>query len=327
MSYTHFIKEIGRGAEGSRNLSIEDARQLYGAMLDGGVSDLELGAILIALRMKGESDDEMVGFLAAAGERVSALRAPAGRLRPVVIPSYNGARKSPNLTPLLAMLLQRFGVPVIVHGLLEGYGRVTSGHIFRELGIQPCASAIAAQQAIDEKGLAFVPLSVIAGGLSDLLSRRAVLGLRNTAHSLVKMLDPFRGQGLILAAATHPAYMDMMRTVFARVGSHVLLFRATEGEPFANPKRRPRIEHLHDGACDLLFEAEHDSLKSLPQLPESAEAKPTVDWMRAVLDGHSPLPQPLANQLACCLYASGYAEDFNQAKAVVALEANGLMSG
>ena len=327
MSYTHFIKEIGRGAEGSRNLSIEDARQLYGAMLDGGVSDLELGAILIALRMKGESDDEMVGFLAAAGERVSALRAPAGRLRPVVIPSYNGARKSPNLTPLLAMLLQRFGVPVIVHGLLEGYGRVTSGHIFRELGIQPCASAIAAQQAIDEKGLAFVPLSVIAGGLSDLLSRRAVLGVRNTAHSLVKMLDPFRGQGLILAAATHPAYMDMMRTVFARVGSHVLLFRATEGEPFANPKRRPRIEHLHDGACDLLFEAEHDSLKSLPQLPESAEAKPTVDWMRAVLDGHSPLPQPLANQLACCLYASGYAEDFNQAKAVVALEANGLMSG
>jgi anthranilate phosphoribosyltransferase len=43
-----------------------------------------------------------------------------------------------------------------------------------------------------------------------------------------------------------------------------------------------------------------------------------------VLDGHSPLPQPLANQLACCLYASGYADDFNQAKAIVAVEANGV---
>lgn len=324
MSYAHYIKEIGRGAEGSHDLSSDDARQLYGAMLDGGVSDLELGAILIALRMKGESNDEMVGFLAAIGERLNALRAPAGRVRPIVIPSYNGARKSPNLTPLLAMLLQRFGVPVVVHGLIEGYGRVTSGHIFRELGIMPCATAGAAQQAIDEKGLAFVPLSVIASGLSDLLSRRAVLGLRNSAHSLVKMLDPFRGQGLILAAATHPAYMDMMREVFSQLGSHALLFRATEGEPFANPKRRPRIEHLHDGECELLFEAEHDSLKSLPQLPEVAEARATVEWMRNVLDGHSPLPQPLANQLACCLYASGYADDFNQAKAIVAVEGNGL---
>lgn len=324
MSFAHYIKEIGRGAAGSRDLSIEDARQLYGAMLDGGVSDLELGAILIALRMKGESNDEMVGFLAATEERVSPLYAPPSRVRPVVIPSYNGARKSPNLTPLLAMLLQRFGVPVVVHGLLEGYGRVTSGHIFRELGIMPCASASAAQQAINEKGLAFVPLSALAGGLADLLSKRAVIGLRNSAHSLVKMLDPFRGQGLILAAATHPAYMDMMREVFGQIGTHALLFRATEGEPFANPKRRPRIEHLHDGACDVLFEAEHDSLKALPQLPEEAEAKATAEWMRAVLDGHSPLPQPLANQLACCLYASGYADDFNQAKAIVAVEGNGL---
>jgi anthranilate phosphoribosyltransferase len=324
MSYAHLIKEIGRGAEGSRDMSCADAQQLYGAMLDGGVPDLELGAILIALRMKGESNDEMVGFLAAASERTSILHAPAGRVRPIVIPSYNGARKSPNLTPLLAMLLQRFSVPVVVHGLLEGYGRVTSGHIFRELGIMPCASAGAAQQAINSKGLAFVPLSAIAGGLADLLSKRAILGVRNSAHSLVKMLDPFAGRGVIMAAATHPAYMDMMRAVFGQIGAHALLFRATEGEPFANPKRRPRIEHLHDGACDLLFEAEHDSLKSLPQLPDDSAAKATVDWMRSVLDGHSPLPQPLANQLACCLYASGYADDFNQAKAIVALEGNGL---
>ena len=40
----------------------------------------------------------------------------------------------------LALLLQRFGVPVLVHGLIEGYGRVTSAHIFRELGVLPVAS-------------------------------------------------------------------------------------------------------------------------------------------------------------------------------------------
>ena len=119
MNFAQFIKEIGRGAEGAKDLTREEARQLYGAMLDGGVPDLELGAILIALRMKGETNDEMAGFLAAAQERLQALHVPAGRIRPVVIPSYNGARKGANLTPLLALLLQRFGVPVLVHGLLD----------------------------------------------------------------------------------------------------------------------------------------------------------------------------------------------------------------
>ncbi len=327
MNYTHIIREIGRGSAGARDMSREEAQLLYGAMLDGGVPDLELGAIAIALRMKGESNEEMVGFLSAARERLHSLRRPQGRIRPVVIPSYNGARKSANLTPLLALLLQRFGVPVLVHGLIEGYGRVTSAQIFREFSLGsllPCTSHAQAQQAMDEHGLAYVPLSVLSPGLNDQLALRARLGLRNSAHSLVKMIDPFKGEGLMLAAATHPDYIDTMRDVLSAVGTRALLLRGTEGEPFANPKRRPRIEHLHDCVADVLFEAEHDSLKTLPHLPETCDAKATVDWMRRVLAGEYPLPQPLANQLACCLYASGYADDFNQAKAIVAVEGNGM---
>lgn len=324
MSFAHYIKEIGRGAEGSRDLPFDEARQLYGAMLDGGVPDVELGAILIALRMKGESPEEMRAFLTAASERINSLHPPSSHPRPVVIPSYNGARKGPNLTPLLALLLQRFGIPVLVHGPLEGYGRVTSAHIFRELGIMPCTSVTAAQHTLEDKGLAFVPISAIAPGLSHLLSLRSRLGVRNSAHSLVKMFDPFRGAGLLLGAATHPPYLETMREIFLQMDIHALLLRATEGEPFANPKRRPRIEHLHDGRCDMLFEAEHDSLKYLPHLPDSADARNTAEWMRKVLDAHAPLPLPLANQLACCLYASGYADDFNQAKAIVAVESSAL---
>ena len=190
MSYGHYIKEIGRGAQGARDLSQEDARQLYAAMLDGGVPDLELGALILGLRVKGESLDEMLGFLAATDERTHQFEMPHGRGRPVVLPTYNGARKEANLTPLLALLLQRFGVPVLVHGLLEGYGRVTSAHVFRELGLMPCASHSAVQQAMDGYGVAFVPLNVLSPGLHNLLSLRSRLGLRNSAHSNVaEMFD------------------------------------------------------------------------------------------------------------------------------------------
>lgn len=326
MNYAHFIKELGRGREGASNLSLEDAKQLYGAMLDGGVPELELGAIAIALRVKGETFDEVIGFMSASNERINSLQIPQGRFRPVVIPSYNGARKGVNLTPLLAMLLRRYSIPVLIHGLIEGYGRVTTAQVFREFGLIPCASKAQAQQSIDDSGLAYVPLSVISPGLNMQLALRSRLGLRNSAHSLVKMLDPFGGQGLLLAAATHPDYLDSMREVLSAFGSHAVLLRGTEGEPFANPKRRPRIEYLHDGTVELLFEAEHDSLKALPHLPETCDAKTTADWMRRVLAGEIALPAPIANQLACCLYGCGYADDFNQAKAIVAVEGSGQHS-
>ena len=326
MNYAHFIRELGRGRAGASNLSLEEAQQLYGAMLDGGVPELELGAIAIALRVKGETFDEMIGFMSASNERVHSLKIPQGRYRPVVIPSYNGARKGVNLTPLLAMLLRRYSVPVLIHGLIEGYGRVTTAQIFREFGLIPCSSKAQAQQSIDEDGMAYVPLSVISPGLNTQLALRSRLGLRNSAHSLVKMLDPFGGQGLLLAAATHPDYLDSMREVLSAFGSHAILLRGTEGEPFANPKRRPRIEYLHDGAVELLFDAEHDSLKALPHLPETCDAKTSADWMRRVLAGDISLPAPISNQLACCLYGCGYAEDFNQAKAIIAVEGSGQHS-
>ena len=321
MNFAHFIREIGRGKEGARDLEFAEAQQLYGAMLDGGVSDVELGAIMIALRMKGEAIEEMAGFMAAVNERLYALDCPRDRIRPGVIPSYNGARKGANLTPLMAMLLQRFGIPVLVHGPIEGYGRVTSAQILREFGILPVTSRVQANQQLKDGQLTFVPSSVISPGLAQLLALRGRLGLRNSAHSLVKMIDPFAGRGLVLAAATHPEYLEMMRELLAKLGVSALLLRATEGEPVANPKRRPRIEYLHDGAVDLLFEAEHDSLKSLPHLPEDCDVRSTVDWMRAILSGVHAIPAPLANQLACCLYATGYAEDFNPAKAIVAVDA------
>ena len=67
-----FIKEIGRGKKGARSLSRDDARELYAAMLDGRVSDLELGGIMLAMRFKGESVEayrQTVGDLRAAAER------------------------------------------------------------------------------------------------------------------------------------------------------------------------------------------------------------------------------------------------------------------
>ena len=66
MSIATYIKEIGRGKEGARTLTQEQAHDLMSQVLDGRVTDLEIGAFAIAMRIKGETTDELAGFLQAA---------------------------------------------------------------------------------------------------------------------------------------------------------------------------------------------------------------------------------------------------------------------
>lgn len=106
-------------------------------MLNGEVPDLELGGVLIALRIKGEGEAEMLGFYEAMQNHTIKLTPPAGKPMPIVIPSYNGARKQANLTPLLAILLHKLGFPVVVHGVSEDPTRVLTETIFELMGITP----------------------------------------------------------------------------------------------------------------------------------------------------------------------------------------------
>ena len=324
MSIARFIKDIASDADTAGDLSEGDAHDLFAAMLDGGVPDLELGACLCALRMKRESATELLGFYRAVSERVYLLKPPATALRPLVFATYSGARQAPNLLPLLVMLLQRMGVPVLMHGTLEGGGRVASAYILRELGVLPGRSLAQAQKSLDEASLAFVPTAVLCPGLANLLSLRSRLGVSNPAHSLVTLLDPFESGGLRLVCADEPLQIEKLETFLLATGFDALLMKSTEGEPFANPRQRPRIKFFRQGEASVLFEEEMLSARGSPSQPSAIHAGATAAWVRQAMAGQVPIPHPLVNQLACCLYACGYTDDMNQAKAIAAVEAGGL---
>jgi anthranilate phosphoribosyltransferase len=318
MSYVRDLKALTDA--GSEGLSDVEAHRLFGALLDGGVPDLELGAILTALSARRESIAELLGFYSAMDERAFRMHAPPGRPLPVVLPSYGGAIDQPNLLPLLAMLLNRFGVPVLVHGELTSDGRIASAYIFRELGVLPCASALHAQQELDHGHVAFIPTRAMAPGVATLLALRARLGVRSSAHLLVKLTDPFDTKCLRVVSATRPEDLDLLREFLLASAAHALLLRSCEGEPFADPHQRPRMELISDGGTEMLFEAERDGPREILRHDAEVRAVATAQWTRRALAGEVPTPQPILNQLACCLYAAGYCEDINQAKAIVAVE-------
>ena len=98
----------------------------------------------------------------------------------MVLPSYNGARKLPNLTPLLALLLAQQGVPVWSTAA-EDPARVTSAEIFRDLGLPLARDADYIDHAWSRRDPAFVPTECSAA-LARLLDVRRMVGLRNPGH-------------------------------------------------------------------------------------------------------------------------------------------------
>ncbi len=314
MNLAALIRELGRGLHGSRDLSEDAAADLYGRMLDGQVPEMELGAIHIALRMKGEGPDEMRGFYRALDQHLPRLELDEARGCPVLLPSYNGARHQANLTPLFALLLSRLGVPVLVHGAPDAHGRITTQAVLEAMEIPLCGDLAEARARLERGDIAYVPVDVLVHGLAPLLATRKRLGLRSSSHSLAKMIDPFGGRGLRVVSVSHPDYVERMRRFLCDTAARALLLRGTEGEPFANPKRRPRIEFFHDGELEVLSEAETGSIAALPELPSAIDAGTTAEWTQRVLAGGVPVPASLIDQLGCCLYGSGRATSLTAAR-------------
>ena len=292
MSISAYIREIGRGKDGARALTREQAADLMGQVLDDQVSDLELGAFCLAMRIKGETPEEMAGFLDATESRLNRTTPAA---RPVVVlPSYNGARKLPGLLPLLALLLAQRGLPVLIHGCATESSRVYTSEVLKALGIEipPCVPAPELGQ------VRFVPTNLLSPALFKLLEVRRVVGLRNPGHSLVKLMNPVAGPALLVSSYTHPEYAHAMSATLALRQTHALLLRGTEGEPVADPRRTPHMEGFLAGKAVVLEPPQTGTLLNLPPLPPGPEAQATAVYIRSVLDGQQEVPASIAIQVA-----------------------------
>ena len=291
MGIGKYIKEIGRGKEGARALNRAQAADLFGQVLDGTVTDLEIGAFCLAMRIKGETSEEMAGFLDATHARLN--RIPATQRPLIVLPSYNGARKLPVLTPLLALLLAREGLPVLVHGTQTESRRITASSVLETLGIP----TMAAVQPITDGTVAHLDTGVLHTGLKRLLEVRQTVGLRNPGHSVVKLMQPGVGTQIVVSSYTHPEYFSMICDTFATLQMQAVLTRGLEGEVVSDPRRTPQIHGFVNGEHTELATQQPGTLSEVPGLPTEIDAATTADYTRRVLAGDAPVPESIARQV------------------------------
>lgn len=329
LNLSQLVGRVARGREHAEDLPLEAARSLFAAWLAGDVPDLTAGALWTAYRIKGESVDELRGFVSASEASLLsvALESP---YRPVIFPSYNGARRSANLLPLLALLLARCGVPVLLHGPAvavssadnavaltdhDPSGRISTAQIFAAFDLPIAHDSAQAGTQLRQQGLSYLPTEQLHPGISQMLRLRQQLGVRSSVHTVVKLINPFRVPAVHCAGVTHPPYLERLQAVFMATGRSALCLRGTEGEPFANPKRRPDL-HICVAGDRVLWMAKDDKpLVHIPELPEDHRVSATCRFMEHVLAGRSPLPAPLADQALCLLSLSGRCADVDSARA------------
>ena len=291
MGISQYIKEIGRGARGAKPLTREQATDLFGQVLDGHASDLEIGAFCLAMRVKGETAEEMCGFLDATHQRLALL--PATDRPLIVLPSYNGARKLPVLTPLLALLLARKGLPVLLHGMRTEARRVLASDVLLALD----TPAFIAPEKIANGTVGHIHTQYLHAGLARLLSVREVVGLRNPGHSVVKLMNPCAGPSVVVTAYTHPEYFAMLQTTFSTLGMTALLSRGLEGEVATDPRRTPRYDGFVRGTHAVLESQQPGTASEVPGLPAEIDVATTAVYTRRVLAGELPIPPAIERQV------------------------------
>ncbi len=306
MSISHYIKEIGRGKEGARHLNTEQACDLMDRLLGGQVSDLELGAFCIAMRIKGETPQEMIGFLQAIQSNIKrvhlSIDRPSQRQRKpvIVIPSYNGARKLPLFTPVLAGALAQLDYPVLVHGYPTEDKRVSTQEVF-ELLDWPVVNDTLPLSAtnLKEGQVLYVSMKHLSPKICELLNVRKTIGLRNSSHSLVKILNPVEEEFhvLQLSSYTHPEYLVSMSEVFQLLKKNVLFFRGTEGEAVADPRRTPKMTGFVHGTSEILTEQIQGSVEPYHDYPQTTDPKEAANYTQLVLKNQLQLPLSIQAQI------------------------------
>jgi len=230
MGMQEFIAKIGAGQKASKDLTWDEAKQAIRWLIEGQATPVQVGAFLLAMRVKMESVTELAAFTSAAREYVAPLPIPPG-LALVDLPVYAGKRDTFHASVGAAVIAAASGAAILMHGCDIIPTRPGPAGVLAKLGI---ATELPPKQAADElatKGFAYLDMALYHPPVARFLGMRLELGVHTLFHSVARMLNPARSRAQIIGL-THPLYLEKTAEALAMLGcGQALILRGVEGNP------------------------------------------------------------------------------------------------
>ncbi|MCC6997710.1 MAG: hypothetical protein IT370_24040 [Deltaproteobacteria bacterium] len=241
------IHAIGAGAKRARNLTREEALVVARAVVSGSAEPVQVGAILLSFRIKGETAEEIAAFVQALAEGTVPAAATAlaqlGRAQGAppgldVDCHGDGHEGRPALILASACVAAAAGARILLRVHLGSRHSVAGlGRIAETMGVGPARDATHAVATMTAGAPALLDVESYNPRLGWLLSLRDQLGVRSVVHTAAKLLDP-GGFGCHLVGIFHAPFHDPVAGALTLLGSRrALIVRAPGGLPEPSPDK------------------------------------------------------------------------------------------
>lgn len=302
--FAQYVRIVGKGKNGARSLTYEEAYQAFSMILKQEVLDVQLGAFLMLLRVKEESVDELAGFVQATRDQLQFKALDVD----LDWSSYAGKRKHYPWFLLAALTLAKQGFKIVMHGAAgHTINRVYTEQVLEYLGYPICQSDTEVEQQLQQRHFAYLPLDVISPVLADLIALRNVMGLRSPIHTLARLINPFNAKATV-QAIFHPAYRSSHQQSAFKLGYlNSAVIKGEGGEFERNPDAKTLICGIRNGE---LYEHE------LPKLTDNRspiEEELDLAVFKAVWEGqqsHDYGEVAVVETMGIALYTMGVCDSF-----------------
>jgi anthranilate phosphoribosyltransferase len=197
-------------------LSMDEAHGAMGAVMDGEATPAQLAALLMGLRMRGETVDELAGFAAAMRDRVVRVEAPEGAID--VVGTGGDGSGTFNISTTAALVAAAAGVPVAKHGNRAMTSKSGSADVLDALGIRIDHDAESAGVALREHGFAFLFAPNFHPAMKHAGPTRREIGVRTAFNLLGPLTNPAGTRRQLLGVADE-SIAARMAEVVARLGT------------------------------------------------------------------------------------------------------------
>ena len=210
----------------NKDLSVSESTWAMRQVMDGTVTPSQLGAFLVALRAKGETVDEIVGFRDAILDAAVPLAVPSEVLD--IVGTGGDRFGTVNISSMAAIVAAATGVPVVKHGNQAASSASGSSDVLRALGVDLSLSPEAVAQTLARAGITFAFAAAFHPGFRHAGATRSELGIPTVFNFLGPLSNPARAE----ANAVGVAQLDrvpLITGVFRTRGATALVFRGDDG--------------------------------------------------------------------------------------------------
>lgn len=235
---------IGIAAE--RPLTGPEAEAAFSALFDGAATPAQIGGLLMALRVRGETVDEIAAAARAMRARMNRVTAPEGAMD--IVGTGGDGKGTLNISTATAFVVAGAGVPVAKHGNRNLSSKSGAADALTHMGINVMGGPVVAQQALDRAGICFMMAPMHHPAMRHVGPPRAELGTRTVFNLLGPLTNP-AGVRRQLTGAFSAAWLRPMAEVLRDLGSDAAwLVHGSDGTDELSIAGESHVAALKDGA-------------------------------------------------------------------------------